>query len=149
MPTRIAHLDQAQASTWTPTIKAAWVSGRREPWPGKPVGVTQFGVNHLVLAPGAYSSLRHWHEKEDEFVYVLSGEVTLIDDHGEHLLKAGDHVGFPAGEDNAHHLANRSDAPAALLVVGSRHRGTETLRYPDEADPGPFAITRDGRGDRV
>lgn len=149
MPTRTARLDQAPTSTWTPTIKPDWFSGRREVWLGKAVGINQFGVNHLVLAPGAYSSLRHWHEQEDEFAYVLSGEVTLIDDHGEHLLRAGDCAGFPAGETNAHHLVNRSGAEAVLLVVGSRHRGTETLHYPDEADPGPFEVTRNARGDRV
>lgn len=149
MPTRTARLDQALTSTWTPTIKPDWFSGRREAWLGKAVGLTQFGVNHLVLAPGAYSSLRHWHEQEDEFAYVLSGEVVLIDDHGEHRLKAGDYAGFPAGEANAHHVCNRSDTDAVLLVVGSRHRGTETLHYPDEADPGPFTVTRDARGDRV
>lgn len=149
MSTRIARLDQAPASSWTPTVRPEWFAGRRETWLGKAVGLTQFGVNHLVLAPGAYSSLRHWHEQEDEFAYVLSGEAVLIDDQGEHVLRAGDCAGFPAGEANAHHLTNRSNADAVLLVVGSRHRGTETLHYPDEADPGPFRVTRDGRGDRV
>lgn len=149
MDTRIATLAAAPRSTWTPTSKAAWFEGRSETWLAKAVGLDQFGVNHVVLRPGAYSSLRHWHAAEDEFVYVLSGQATLIDDNGEHLLDEGAFAGFPAGAANAHHLANRSAAPVVLLVVGARHRGTETLHYPDEADPGPFTVVRDANGNRV
>lgn len=123
--------------------------GRHERQLGKRVGITQFGVNHLTLEPGASSSRRHWHEEEDEFVYVLAGAVTLIDETGAHELRPGDYAGFPAGAPNAHHLTNRTDAPAELIVVGTRKVGEERVHYPDEADPGPFGIVRDTRGDRV
>ncbi len=113
------------------------------------VGVTQFGVNHLVLAPGSMSARRHWHESEDEFVYVLSGSVTLRDENGDHEMHAGDYVGFPAGSANAHHLINRSHQPAALIMVGTRKVGQERVHYPDQADPGPFTIIRDASGNRI
>ena len=116
---------------------------------GKAVGLTQFGVNHLTLAPGAASSRRHWHEEEDEFVYVLSGTVVLIDDNGAHELSVGAFAGFPAGAANAHRLVNRSDAPAELIVAGSRKVGEERIHYPDEPDPGPSVIVRDTRGNRL
>jgi uncharacterized cupin superfamily protein len=79
---------------------------------------------------------------------VLSGELTVIDETGEHALAAGDFVGFPAGVANGHHLANRSAAPAAFLMVGLRKRGTETIHYPDDA-PGEATVARDETGDRV
>jgi uncharacterized cupin superfamily protein len=94
-------------------------------------GLAQFGVNHVVLQPGAQTALRHWHEAEDEFAYVLSGDPTLIDENGAHQLAPGDYVGFPAGEPNAHHIVNRSNGEAVLLVVGSRRPGEETIHYPD------------------
>jgi len=124
-------------------------AGRRERQIGKRVGLTQFGVNHLTLAPGAVSSRRHWHEGEDEFVYVLAGTATLIDETGAHALGPGDYAGFPAGAPNAHHLINRTDAPVELLVVGTRKVGEEKIHYPDEADPGPFTVTRDAQGNRI
>lgn len=86
---------------------------------GVAAGLTQFGVNVLRLEPGAWSSQRHWHMREDEFVYVLSGEVVLVTDEGETLLRAGDCAGFPRGRSNGHHLQNRSSAPAELLEVGT------------------------------
>lgn len=87
---------------------------------GDPAGLTQFGVNLLRLPPGAWSSQRHWHTHEDEFVYVLSGEVTLVTDDGEEVLKAGDAAGFKAGDGNGHCLQNRSGSDALVLEVGSR-----------------------------
>jgi uncharacterized cupin superfamily protein len=92
--------------------------------------------------------LRHWHEGEDEFVYVLSGALTLIDDNGAHALTAGSFAAFPAGAANAHHLVNRSDAPATFIAVGTRKPGVETIHYPDETF-GPVMIVRDAKGDRV
>jgi uncharacterized cupin superfamily protein len=83
-------------------------------------GLTQFGVNLLTLRPGVWSSQRHWHAKEDEFAYVLSGEVVLVEDEGETLLRAGDAAAWKAGVQNGHKLENRSDADAVLLVVGAR-----------------------------
>jgi len=87
---------------------------------GDAAGLTQFGVNQLRLPPGAWSSQRHWHTREDEFVYVLAGEVVLVTDTGEEVLRAGDCAGFKAGEPNGHHLQNRSAAEAVVLEVGSR-----------------------------
>ena len=90
---------------------------------GDAAGLTQFGVNLLHLPPGAWSSQRHWHTASDEFVYVLSGEVTLVTDAGEEILHAGDAAGFPAGDSNGHCLRNNSSADAAVLEIGTRVPG--------------------------
>jgi uncharacterized cupin superfamily protein len=87
---------------------------------GEAAGLTQFGVNLLHLPAGSWSSQRHWHSHEDEFVYVLHGELVLVTDEGEQLLRAGDCAGFKAGVPNGHCLQNRSAHDAELLVVGSR-----------------------------
>jgi uncharacterized cupin superfamily protein len=87
---------------------------------GNAAGLTQFGVNLLRLPPGVSSSQRHWHTAEDEFVYVLSGEVILVTDAGEETLRAGDAAGFKAGDANGHCLQNRSAADALVLEVGTR-----------------------------
>jgi uncharacterized cupin superfamily protein len=97
-----------------PCRKRAWLRL------GDAAGLTQFGVNLVRLPPGAWSSQRHWHSHEDEFVYVLRGEVVLVDDNGDVVLGPGDSAGFPAGEENGHCLQNRSEEDAELLVVGSR-----------------------------
>lgn len=89
---------------------------------GDAAGLTQFGVNLLRLPPGAWSSQRHWHTHEDEFVFVVAGEVVLVTNEGEELLKAGDCAGFRAGEANGHHLQNRSSTTAVLLEVGGRDK---------------------------
>jgi uncharacterized cupin superfamily protein len=94
-------------------------------------GLTNFGVNLTTLAPGAYSALRHAHTKQDEFVYVLEGEPTLITDAGETLLKPGMCVGFKAGTGDAHHLHNRSRKDAVILEVGDRSTG-DVASYPDD-----------------
>lgn len=112
-------------------------SGRHERRLAKAVGLSQFGVNHVTLAPGSRTASRHWHEAEDEFVYVLEGRPTLIDENGRHALQSGSIVGFPAGVANAHHILNESDATAVMLVVGSRRPGEETIHYPDD-DFGPI-----------
>jgi uncharacterized cupin superfamily protein len=83
-------------------------------------GLTDFGANLMHLPPGNWSSQRHWHSHEDEFVYVLEGEVTLIEDGGETILRAGDCAAFPKGSGNGHHMINRSSAMAIYLEVGSR-----------------------------
>ena len=83
-------------------------------------GLTQFGVNLLTLPPGAWSSQRHWHTDSDEFVYVLSGEVMLVTDNCEELLRTGDAAGFKAGDPNGHCLQNRSGQKATVLEVGTR-----------------------------
>jgi uncharacterized cupin superfamily protein len=97
---------------------------------GEAAGLTQFGVNLVHLAPGAWSSQRHWHSHEDEFVYVLSGELVLVTDAGEETLRAGDCVGFKAGVRDGHCLQNRSAAAASFLVVGSRSEADHG-EYPD------------------
>jgi uncharacterized cupin superfamily protein len=96
------------------------------------LGLTQFGVNLTTLEPGAMSSLRHWHMKEDEFIYILEGELALITDDGERVLKPGMAAGFPfpAGKANGHHLVNRSAAPATYLEIGTRSND-EDATYPD------------------
>jgi uncharacterized cupin superfamily protein len=97
---------------------------------GDPAGLTQFGVNLLRLPPGAWSSQRHWHTQSDEFVYVLAGEVTLVTDDGEEVLRAGDAAGFPAGDRNGHCLQNRSSADTQVLEIGTRVDG-DTGHYND------------------
>jgi uncharacterized cupin superfamily protein len=97
---------------------------------GNAAGLTQFGVNLLTLPPGAASSQRHWHSAEDEFVYVVSGEVTLITDEGEQVLDAGDCAGFPKNDGNGHQLVNKSSAVAVCLEIGRYTRKDGTL-YPE------------------
>ena len=96
------------------------VEGRARKRLGRAAGLTQFGVNVCTLEPGAASSQRHWHEKEDEFVYVLEGEVVLCEDGGETVLKPGDAAGWKAGVPNGHCLINRSQRDAVFIEVGSR-----------------------------
>ncbi|HZZ90071.1 MAG TPA: cupin domain-containing protein [Caulobacteraceae bacterium] len=88
---------------------------------GNAGGIRDFGVNLMRLPPGNWSSQRHWHSHEDEFVYVLEGELTLIEDDGETLLRAGECAAFPKNSRNGHHMINRSDVTAVYLEVGSRH----------------------------
>jgi uncharacterized cupin superfamily protein len=113
---------------------------------GDAAGLTQFGVNLLRLPPGAWSSQRHWHTKEDEFVYVVSGEVVLVTDDGEEILRAGDCAGFKANDSNGHCLQNRSAVDAVALEIGSRAR--DEVAYYSDIDmmakaPGEYAH-RDG-----
>ena len=152
MRTRLSQASAVPVATGLPKaipnpIRPEWFAGTHEAQLGKAVGMMQFGVNQVILDPGARSSLRHWHEGEDEFVYVLSGTLVLIDENGEHALSAGSIAGFPAGEANAHHIANRSDALAAFLVVGTRKVGRETIHYPDDGFLG--TVVRDASGNRV
>ena len=96
-------------------------------------GLTQFGAYLDRLMPGAWSSQRHWHSAEDEFLYLLSGTVTLCDDNGETDILPGDAICWRHGEPNAHYLTNRGDVPAEFLIVGSRCKG-DICTYPDEAE---------------
>jgi uncharacterized cupin superfamily protein len=98
---------------------------------GDAVGLDQFGVNLLRLPAGAWSSQRHWHMAEDEFVWVVEGEVVLIEEDGETVLVAGDCAGFKAGVANGHKIENRSDHEAVLLEVGSRRPTEDACDYPD------------------
>jgi uncharacterized cupin superfamily protein len=116
---------------------------------GDACGLTRFGVNLVTLGPGGQSALRHWHSLEDEFVYLLEGEVVLVTDAGEQTLRAGDCAGYPAGRRDGHHLVNRSGAPARYLEIGNREED-DTAFYPDDdleyADDGSGAyLHKDGR----
>jgi uncharacterized cupin superfamily protein len=82
-------------------------------------GLRLFGVNRTVIEPGAWSSQRHWHTHEDEFVWVLDGELTLVTDRGEEILRAGDCAAFRCGDPDGHHLINKSDRPATVLEIGN------------------------------
>jgi uncharacterized cupin superfamily protein len=90
-------------------------------------GLTDFGVNLMRLPPGNWSSQRHWHSHEDEFVYVLEGELTLIEDGGETVLRAGDCATFPKGSGNGHHMINKANTTAAYLEVGTRSLADITM----------------------
>jgi uncharacterized cupin superfamily protein len=129
-----------------PAPFGAPLSGREKRALGDPFGLTQFGVNLVTLPPGAWSSQRHWHENEDEFVYVLEGEVSLVTDDGETVLGPGMAAGFPAGKADGHHLINRGSRPARYLEAGTR-AATETAHYSDidmmgQKRDGKFVFTR-------
>jgi uncharacterized cupin superfamily protein len=115
---------------------------------GDAAGLTQFGVNRLTLAPGVWSSQRHYHSREDEFVVVFEGEVVLITDAGEETLRAGDCAGFPAGVPDGHHIINRSSRDAVLLEIGTREKADGVV-YPDIdmifPEGGSTYAHRDGR----
>lgn len=98
---------------------------------GEAFGLTHFGVNLVTLGPGGQSALRHWHTHEDEFVYVLSGEVVLVTDAGEQVLRAGMCAGYPAGTPDGHHMINRGSASATYIEVGDRVEA-DTAHYPDD-----------------
>lgn len=108
---------------------------------GDEVGLDQFGVNITRLEPGSGSALRHWHENEDEFVYILAGQATLIEDDGKTLLNPGDAAGFKAGVSNGHHLVNESDTDLVYLEIGTR-AATERGHYPDD----DLAVVKDENG---
>jgi uncharacterized cupin superfamily protein len=93
-------------------------------------GLTQFGVNVTVVEAGAWSSQRHWHSHEEEFVWVLDGELTLVTDAGEEILRAGDCVAFRSGDPDGHHLVNKSGRPARVLEIGTSDR-QDRCTYPD------------------
>ncbi len=117
---------------------------------GDACGLTKFGVNLVTLGPGGQSALRHWHTLEDEFVYVLSGEVVLVTNAGEQVLTAGMCAGYPAGAKDGHHFINRSAAPVRYLEIGDRAPGDNAF-YPDddlllcEDENGAFQAHKDGR----
>jgi uncharacterized cupin superfamily protein len=119
-------------ATAYPEPYASDVHGRIKRRLGDAAGLTQFGVNLVTLPPGAASSHRHWHRSEDEFVMVLSGELTLDEDDGATLLRAGDCAGFAAGRPVGHRLINRSEADATFLEIGTRF-DEEVSTYTDEA----------------
>jgi uncharacterized cupin superfamily protein len=124
-----------------PSIKIDTYSGYPEPFRqvtvgrerkrlGNAVGLDQFGVNLTTLKPGAASSQRHWHENEDELVYMLEGEVVLVEDEGETVLRPGDAAGWKCGVANGHCLINRTDRDAVFLEIGTRAK-RERAHYSD------------------
>ena len=110
-------------------------------------GLTLFGVNLTVIEPGGWSSQRHWHSHEEEFIWVVEGELTLVTNSGEELLRAGDCAAFPAGDPDGHHVINRGASDAVLLEVGTRQADDRTV-YSDidmVAEPGEQVFRhRDG-----
>jgi uncharacterized cupin superfamily protein len=127
-------IDQSKTPVKTGSIYpepyASQMAGRSSLRLGEAGGLTQFGANLVILAPGAKSSLRHWHQNEDEFVMVTEGECTLIQDAGETVMRPGDCAAFPAGDPNGHHFINRTDREARFLVVGTKAKD-EVATYSD------------------
>lgn len=140
-----ATVEVRLGSAYPDEFKSA-AEGREKRGLGDAAGLTHFGVNLVRLKPGAASALRHWHLHEDEFVYVLEGEIVLVTDAGEQVLTPGLAAGFPAGQQDGHHLVNKSSNDALYLEIGARHP-SEEVHYPDvdlkggRVD-GAFAFTR-------
>lgn len=128
-------IDIAAAPTVTGTLYPSPFDApclERHRWKlGDAAGLTQFGVNLQRLPPGQWTSQRHWHTAEDEFVWIVEGEVVLVTDVGEEVLRAGDCAGFKAGDPDGHHLQNRSDRDVLLLEMGSRRPEEDAVDYPD------------------
>jgi uncharacterized cupin superfamily protein len=143
MPKIDIALVPAQQITSYPAKFAAVIAGREKQRLGNAVGLTQFGVNITRIKPGSASALRHWHEQEDEFVYMLEGELVLRENDGEWLLKPGDAAGFKAGSGIGHCLINRGTRDAVYLEIGTRS-ACERVHYNDE----DLIMERDGSGRR-
>jgi uncharacterized cupin superfamily protein len=122
----IAAVPTRKGSGYPPPLDAPRAERVRQRL-GSAGGLVDFGVNLMRLPPGNWSSQRHWHSAEDEFVYVLEGELTLIEDGGETVLRAGDCAAFPKGSGNGHHLINKSDATAVYLEIGARSPADVTI----------------------
>ena len=127
-------IDQTKCPVKTGSIYpepyASMMQGRSSLRLGDAGGLTQFGANLVMLDPGALSSLRHWHLNEDEFVWVVEGECTLVQDAGETVMRPGDCAAFPAGSTDGDHFVNRTGRPAKFLVVGSKAK-REVATYSD------------------
>ena len=124
------ELEARTGSLFYPGKLAGGFEGRAKRPLTTALGLTQFGVNMTTLQPGAMSSLRHWHGKEDECVFIVSGELWLVTDAGEVKLGAGMAAGFPAGQPDGHHLINRSAEAASYLEIGTRS-ADEDVTYSD------------------
>ena len=139
----------SQGTGYPPPFRDA-VAGRSRQRLGNAAGLTNFGVNLTTLAPGAQSALRHWHSHQDEFIYLISGELVLVTDAGETLLTPGMMAGFSAGVADGHHLINRSSEIATYLEIGDRTPG-DRAEYPDDdllalpnAEGGHYFTDRNG-----
>ncbi len=119
-----------KSGTIYPPPYDAEVKGRSSLRLGDAGGLTQFGVNIVILGPGTKSSMRHWHLHEDEFVMITEGECTMMQDAGPTIMQAGDCAAFPAGVPDGHCFINHTDAEARFLVVGTKAQA-ETATYSD------------------
>ncbi len=126
----VAEAVEARTGTGYPPAFDAPCAARVKRRLGDAFGLRDFGVNLVVLPPGTWSSQRHWHSAEDEFVYVLEGEPTLVTDAGRQPMQPGMCAGFPAASGNGHHLVNETSEPVTYLEVGSR-RDEDDVDYPD------------------
>ena len=138
----VANLPTDTRTGYPPPLNRG-VEGRIRKRLGNAVGLDQFGVNLTTLKPGAASALRHWHEQEDELVYVVQGEVVLVEDGGETVLKPGDAAAWKAGVENGHCLVNKSNSDAVFIEVGTR-ADAERAFYSDI----DMTVTRDDKGAR-
>jgi uncharacterized cupin superfamily protein len=133
----------ARTTSIYPEPFASRIVGREKRALGNPFGLTSFGVNLTRLAPGAISALRHAHSREDELVYILEGQPTLVTDAGETPLSPGMCAGFRAGSGDGHHLVNRTDRDVVYLEVGNRDPA-DGAEYPDD----DLRALPDGKGGR-
>jgi uncharacterized cupin superfamily protein len=132
-----------RASTAYPKPYDRVVQGREKQALGNAVGLTQFGVNLTRLKPGAASAMRHWHRHEDELIYMIEGELVLVENAGETVLRAGDSAGFKAGVPDGHCLVNRTAQDAVYLEIGTR-AAFDSVIYPDD----DLVLERDQNGPR-
>jgi uncharacterized cupin superfamily protein len=144
--TRLINELPVRKATIYPEVYAKEVSGRTGISLGDPFGISQYGVNVVVLEPGAWSSHRHAHAVEDELLMALDGEMIIVDNHGRHPFRNGMVAGFKAGDGNAHQVINESGKEARFLVIGTRSQ-TESVVYPDVdmaaiKTNGKFVLTR-------
>jgi uncharacterized cupin superfamily protein len=147
---------EGQSGTFYPDAVKGPAEPRIKRKLGDALGLSHFGVNYTILPPGSWSAFRHWHLNEDEFVYILEGEVTLISNDGEQILGPGMAAGFPAGKADGHQLINNTTEDVVLLEVGNR-TPNDTVQYPDmdlmlKKKPGDHQYTdRQGNpiGDKV
>jgi uncharacterized cupin superfamily protein len=123
-------IPQTNATGYPPPYDAA-VEGRWYRRLAPAAGLTLMGASHVTLAPGAYSSQRHWHRGQDELMVMLAGAAVLIDDAGETPVGPGDVLAFPAGEENGHCLHNRSDGPCVFVAISAGAREGDSGEYPD------------------
>jgi uncharacterized cupin superfamily protein len=133
----LEKIDQTNRTGYPPPFDRP-VEGRWYRRLAPAAGLTAFGVSQVVLKPGAWSSQRHWHAGEDEFLVLVSGEGVLVDDEGDHVLRPGDCAAFPMNEHNGHHVQNRGDADCVFVVVGA---GADAGGEYSDID---MAFTKDG-----
>lgn len=131
MVLRAADVEAVRGAHRMPKVFRPRFDGRLRARLGDALGLGRFGVNIVTLEPGASSSVRHWHTREDEFVYVLSGAVTLVTDAGRTELTEGMCAGFPGGVEDGHCLVNEGSADAVVLEVGDRDPQDDCY-YPDD-----------------